>query len=161
MGSCSGFKICCQCILGEFDRELQGHYISSGHETAARGKSGVLFLICWHALQWYIGTVWTQTAELVTSDPVDIPLLLSLKILLGFFLCVCFFRYHASLHLKRMNAQEQGEYTFYARSDLANASITFQVQMYRKWQTRKSNQLTQSWCRSLRLKQNSCFFQSW
>ncbi|TMS17630.1 Macrophage colony-stimulating factor 1 receptor 1 [Larimichthys crocea] len=34
-------------------------------------------------------------------------------------------RYHASLQLKRMNAQEQGEYTFYAKSDLANASITF------------------------------------
>uniref|UniRef100_A0A671WMV0 receptor protein-tyrosine kinase n=1 Tax=Sparus aurata TaxID=8175 RepID=A0A671WMV0_SPAAU len=41
-------------------------------------------------------------------------------------------RYHASLLLKRMNAQEQGQYTFFARSDLANASITFQVQMYRK-----------------------------
>ncbi|XP_051275539.1 macrophage colony-stimulating factor 1 receptor [Dicentrarchus labrax] len=41
-------------------------------------------------------------------------------------------RYHASLQLKRMNAQEQGEYTFYARSDLANASITFQVQMYQR-----------------------------
>lgn len=43
-----------------------------------------------------------------------------------------YFRYHASLLLKRMNAQEQGQYTFFARSDLANASITFQVQMYRK-----------------------------
>uniref|UniRef100_A0A8C9YN90 receptor protein-tyrosine kinase n=1 Tax=Sander lucioperca TaxID=283035 RepID=A0A8C9YN90_SANLU len=41
-------------------------------------------------------------------------------------------RYHATLQLKRMNAQEQGQYTFYARSELANASITFQVQMYRK-----------------------------
>lgn len=41
-------------------------------------------------------------------------------------------RYHASLQLKRMNAQEQGEYTFYARSNLANASITFQVQMYQR-----------------------------
>ncbi|XP_061689998.1 macrophage colony-stimulating factor 1 receptor isoform X2 [Syngnathoides biaculeatus] len=39
-------------------------------------------------------------------------------------------RYHAILQLKRMNAQEQGQYTFSARSDLANASITFQVQMY-------------------------------
>lgn len=54
-------------------------------------------------------------------------------------MCVFFFRYHASLQLKRMNAQEQGEYTFYAKSDLANASITFQVQMYRKLNT---NQLT-------------------
>lgn len=41
-------------------------------------------------------------------------------------------RYFASLQLKRMNAQEQGQYTFYARSDLANASITFQVQMYQR-----------------------------
>ncbi|KAK2849203.1 hypothetical protein Q5P01_009037 [Channa striata] len=41
-------------------------------------------------------------------------------------------RYHATLQLKRMNGQEQGQYTFNARSDLANASITFQVQMYQK-----------------------------
>ncbi|XP_077387869.1 macrophage colony-stimulating factor 1 receptor isoform X2 [Festucalex cinctus] len=41
-------------------------------------------------------------------------------------------RYHASLQLKRMNAQEQGQYTFNARSELANASITFQVQMYQR-----------------------------
>uniref|UniRef100_A0AAQ4PJF2 receptor protein-tyrosine kinase n=1 Tax=Gasterosteus aculeatus aculeatus TaxID=481459 RepID=A0AAQ4PJF2_GASAC len=41
-------------------------------------------------------------------------------------------RYHATLQLKRMNAQEQGIYTFYARSDLTNASITFQVQMYQR-----------------------------
>ncbi|XP_032384009.1 macrophage colony-stimulating factor 1 receptor isoform X1 [Etheostoma spectabile] len=41
-------------------------------------------------------------------------------------------RYHATLQLKRMNAQEQGQYTFYAKSELANASITFQVQMYQK-----------------------------
>ncbi|KAF7668449.1 hypothetical protein LDENG_00011930 [Lucifuga dentata] len=41
-------------------------------------------------------------------------------------------RYHATLQLKRMNAQEQGQYTFYAKSDLANASITFQVQMYQR-----------------------------
>uniref|UniRef100_A0A8C9YLL5 receptor protein-tyrosine kinase n=1 Tax=Sander lucioperca TaxID=283035 RepID=A0A8C9YLL5_SANLU len=41
-------------------------------------------------------------------------------------------RYHATLQLKRMNAQEQGQYTFYARSELANASITFQVQMYQR-----------------------------
>ncbi|KAL6117706.1 csf1r [Pungitius sinensis] len=41
-------------------------------------------------------------------------------------------RYHATLKLKRMNAQEQGIYTFYARSDLTNASITFQVQMYQR-----------------------------
>nr|XP_046261801.1 macrophage colony-stimulating factor 1 receptor [Scatophagus argus] len=41
-------------------------------------------------------------------------------------------RYHANLQLKRMNAQEQGQYIFYARSDLANASITFQVQMYQR-----------------------------
>uniref|UniRef100_A0A4W6CCV8 receptor protein-tyrosine kinase n=1 Tax=Lates calcarifer TaxID=8187 RepID=A0A4W6CCV8_LATCA len=39
-------------------------------------------------------------------------------------------RYHTTLQLKRMNAQEQGQYTFYAKSDSANASITFQVQMY-------------------------------
>lgn len=31
-----------------------------------------------------------------------------------------------------MNAQEQGQYTFYAQSNLANASITFHVKMYRK-----------------------------
>ncbi|CAG06279.1 unnamed protein product, partial [Tetraodon nigroviridis] len=42
------------------------------------------------------------------------------------------FRYHASLQLKRMNAQEQGQYTFYARSNLVNASITFHVKMYQK-----------------------------
>uniref|UniRef100_A0A3Q1EX51 receptor protein-tyrosine kinase n=1 Tax=Acanthochromis polyacanthus TaxID=80966 RepID=A0A3Q1EX51_9TELE len=41
-------------------------------------------------------------------------------------------RYHATLQLKRMNVQEQGQYTFYARSELANASITFQVQMYQR-----------------------------
>ncbi|XP_034545156.1 macrophage colony-stimulating factor 1 receptor [Notolabrus celidotus] len=41
-------------------------------------------------------------------------------------------RYHATLQLKRVNAQEQGQYTFYAQSNLANASITFQVQMYQK-----------------------------
>uniref|UniRef100_A0A3Q2Z5A3 receptor protein-tyrosine kinase n=1 Tax=Hippocampus comes TaxID=109280 RepID=A0A3Q2Z5A3_HIPCM len=41
-------------------------------------------------------------------------------------------RYHATLQLKRMNAQEQGQYTFSARSELASASITFQVQMYQK-----------------------------
>ncbi|XP_037635499.1 macrophage colony-stimulating factor 1 receptor [Sebastes umbrosus] len=41
-------------------------------------------------------------------------------------------RYHATLQLKRMNAQEQGQYTFYARSNLANASIAFQVQMYQR-----------------------------
>ncbi|XP_034399229.1 macrophage colony-stimulating factor 1 receptor [Cyclopterus lumpus] len=41
-------------------------------------------------------------------------------------------RYHATLKLKRMNAQEQGIYTFYAKSNLANASITFQVQMYQR-----------------------------
>ncbi|KAM6953202.1 macrophage colony-stimulating factor 1 receptor 1-like [Aplochiton taeniatus] len=42
-------------------------------------------------------------------------------------------RYYATLLLKRMNFQEQGKYTFYARSDKASANITFQVQMYRKW----------------------------
>lgn len=47
-----------------------------------------------------------------------------------------FFRYHARLQLKRMNAQEQGQYTFYAKSDLANASITFHVKMYRKWHSK-------------------------
>lgn len=31
-----------------------------------------------------------------------------------------------------MNTQEQGEYTFHAKSNLTNASITFQVKMYRK-----------------------------
>uniref|UniRef100_A0A3B4AX69 receptor protein-tyrosine kinase n=1 Tax=Periophthalmus magnuspinnatus TaxID=409849 RepID=A0A3B4AX69_9GOBI len=41
-------------------------------------------------------------------------------------------RYHASLQLKRMNAHEQGQYTFYAENNLANASITFQVQMYQR-----------------------------
>lgn len=35
-----------------------------------------------------------------------------------------------------MNTQEQGQYTFYAESELANGSITFQVQMYRKWQNK-------------------------
>uniref|UniRef100_A0AAQ4RN22 receptor protein-tyrosine kinase n=1 Tax=Gasterosteus aculeatus aculeatus TaxID=481459 RepID=A0AAQ4RN22_GASAC len=48
-------------------------------------------------------------------------------------------RYHATLQLKRMNAQEQGIYTFYARSDLTNASITFQVQMYRKCRCKQSS----------------------
>ncbi len=73
-GSYSGFEICRRCTLGEFDREHQGHYISSGHETAAGGKSGVLFLGCWCTQRWYIGTVWIQTAKLVTSGSVDIPL---------------------------------------------------------------------------------------
>ncbi|XP_061758118.1 macrophage colony-stimulating factor 1 receptor [Nerophis ophidion] len=41
-------------------------------------------------------------------------------------------RYHATLQLKRMNSQEQGQYTFYARSNLTNASVTFQVQMYQR-----------------------------
>ncbi|KAK5925132.1 hypothetical protein CgunFtcFv8_017680 [Champsocephalus gunnari] len=41
-------------------------------------------------------------------------------------------RYHATLQLKRMNAQEQGQYILYAQSDLANASIKFQVQMYQR-----------------------------
>uniref|UniRef100_A0A665U0V3 receptor protein-tyrosine kinase n=1 Tax=Echeneis naucrates TaxID=173247 RepID=A0A665U0V3_ECHNA len=41
-------------------------------------------------------------------------------------------RYHTTLQLKRMNAQEQGQYTFHARSDLVNESITFQVQMYQR-----------------------------
>uniref|UniRef100_A0A4W5L8H6 receptor protein-tyrosine kinase n=1 Tax=Hucho hucho TaxID=62062 RepID=A0A4W5L8H6_9TELE len=41
-------------------------------------------------------------------------------------------RYSATLLLKRMIAQEQGQYTFYARSAMANASITFQVQMYQR-----------------------------
>jgi len=40
-------------------------------------------------------------------------------------------RYHATLLLKRMHPQEQGQYTFHARSNMTNASITFQVQMYR------------------------------
>ncbi|KAK5611429.1 Macrophage colony-stimulating factor 1 receptor 1 [Crenichthys baileyi] len=41
-------------------------------------------------------------------------------------------RYHATLQLKRVNIQEQGQYTFYAKSDLTNASISFQVQMYQR-----------------------------
>ncbi|MED6287095.1 Macrophage colony-stimulating factor 1 receptor 1 [Characodon lateralis] len=41
-------------------------------------------------------------------------------------------RYHATLQLKRMNIQEQGQYTFYVKSDLTNASISFQVQMYQR-----------------------------
>ncbi|XP_061581158.1 macrophage colony-stimulating factor 1 receptor isoform X1 [Cololabis saira] len=41
-------------------------------------------------------------------------------------------RYYATLQLKRMNIQEQGQYTFHAKSGLANASITFQVQMYQR-----------------------------
>uniref|UniRef100_A0A669F6I3 receptor protein-tyrosine kinase n=1 Tax=Oreochromis niloticus TaxID=8128 RepID=A0A669F6I3_ORENI len=41
-------------------------------------------------------------------------------------------KYHAILQLKRMNIQEQGQYTFYAQSEMANASITFQVQMYQR-----------------------------
>lgn len=41
-------------------------------------------------------------------------------------------RYHAILQLKRMNIQEQGQYTFYAQSEMTNASITFQVQMYQR-----------------------------
>ncbi|XP_003970402.2 macrophage colony-stimulating factor 1 receptor 1 isoform X2 [Takifugu rubripes] len=41
-------------------------------------------------------------------------------------------RYHARLQLKRMNAQEQGQYTFYAKSNLANGSISFHVKMYQK-----------------------------
>ncbi|KAJ8015320.1 hypothetical protein DPEC_G00024900 [Dallia pectoralis] len=41
-------------------------------------------------------------------------------------------RYYATLLLKRVNAQEQGQYTLYARSATANGSITFQVQMYQR-----------------------------
>uniref|UniRef100_A0A3B3YD18 receptor protein-tyrosine kinase n=1 Tax=Poecilia mexicana TaxID=48701 RepID=A0A3B3YD18_9TELE len=41
-------------------------------------------------------------------------------------------RYVATLQLKRMNIQEQGQYTFYAKSDLTDASISFQVQMYQR-----------------------------
>ncbi|XP_056457039.1 macrophage colony-stimulating factor 1 receptor 1-like [Gadus chalcogrammus] len=41
-------------------------------------------------------------------------------------------RYHAALLLKRINAQEQGQYTFHAKSHMTNASITFQVQMYQR-----------------------------
>ncbi|XP_055782592.1 macrophage colony-stimulating factor 1 receptor 1-like isoform X2 [Salvelinus fontinalis] len=41
-------------------------------------------------------------------------------------------RYSATLLLKRMIAQEQGQYTFYAKSSMANASITFQIQMYQR-----------------------------
>lgn len=52
------------------------------------------------------------------------------------FIYFCF-RYHAILQLKRMNIQEQGQYTFYAQSEMTNASITFQVQMYRTWQKHK------------------------
>uniref|UniRef100_A0A8C5D205 receptor protein-tyrosine kinase n=1 Tax=Gadus morhua TaxID=8049 RepID=A0A8C5D205_GADMO len=41
-------------------------------------------------------------------------------------------RYHAAILLKRINAQEQGQYTFHAKSHMTNASITFQVQMYQR-----------------------------
>ncbi|KAG9346715.1 hypothetical protein JZ751_007029 [Albula glossodonta] len=41
-------------------------------------------------------------------------------------------RYEAILQLKRMNFDEQGQYTFYAKSSKANASISFNVQMYQK-----------------------------
>ncbi|KAJ8405469.1 hypothetical protein AAFF_G00319420 [Aldrovandia affinis] len=41
-------------------------------------------------------------------------------------------RYEAILLLKRMNFEEQGQYTFYAKSAKANASISFNVQMYQK-----------------------------
>ncbi|CAL8263962.1 unnamed protein product [Lota lota] len=41
-------------------------------------------------------------------------------------------RYHATLLLKRINAQEQGQYTFHAKSHMTNASITFHVQMYQR-----------------------------
>ncbi|KAJ8254667.1 hypothetical protein GJAV_G00195680 [Gymnothorax javanicus] len=41
-------------------------------------------------------------------------------------------RYEAVLLLKRMNFNEQGQYTFFARSSKANASISFNVKMYRK-----------------------------
>ncbi|KAJ8337583.1 hypothetical protein SKAU_G00365490 [Synaphobranchus kaupii] len=41
-------------------------------------------------------------------------------------------RYEAILLLKRMNFEEQGQYTFYAKSSQANASISFNVQMYQK-----------------------------
>uniref|UniRef100_A0A8C7KU93 receptor protein-tyrosine kinase n=1 Tax=Oncorhynchus kisutch TaxID=8019 RepID=A0A8C7KU93_ONCKI len=57
----------------------------------------------------------TPTSSGATTDPAWFPL-----------------RYSATLLLKRMIAQEQGQYTFYARSAMANASITFQVQMYQK-----------------------------
>lgn len=63
-------------------------YLALGHEAAAKGKSGVLFLICWRVWCRYIGSVWIQTTELVTLDPADIPLFLSLNIL---FVCVCVF----------------------------------------------------------------------
>ncbi|KAJ8281598.1 hypothetical protein COCON_G00041170 [Conger conger] len=41
-------------------------------------------------------------------------------------------RYEAILLLKRMNFGEQGQYTFYAKSSKANASISFNVRMYQK-----------------------------
>uniref|UniRef100_M4A2E6 receptor protein-tyrosine kinase n=1 Tax=Xiphophorus maculatus TaxID=8083 RepID=M4A2E6_XIPMA len=41
-------------------------------------------------------------------------------------------RYLATLQVKRMNIQEQGQYTFHAKSDLTDASISFQVQMYQR-----------------------------
>ncbi|XP_048884828.1 macrophage colony-stimulating factor 1 receptor isoform X2 [Brienomyrus brachyistius] len=41
-------------------------------------------------------------------------------------------RYVAKLVLKRMTSQEQGWYTFYARSELINNSISFKVQIYQK-----------------------------
>ncbi|TKS72411.1 Macrophage colony-stimulating factor 1 receptor 1 [Collichthys lucidus] len=39
---------------------------------------------------------------------------------------------HTGAQAHQIQQQEQGEYTFYAKSDLANASITFQVQMYQR-----------------------------
>lgn len=76
---------CWRCILVEFDREHQGHYSSSGHETVAGGKSGVLFLAYWRTLRGYIGNVWIQITGLVTSESVDVPLFLSVKNLLSIF----------------------------------------------------------------------------
>ncbi|KAL0974036.1 hypothetical protein UPYG_G00214550 [Umbra pygmaea] len=41
-------------------------------------------------------------------------------------------RYSATLLVKRINSQEQGQYTFFARSAEANGSITFHVKMYQR-----------------------------
>ncbi|XP_072524382.1 macrophage colony-stimulating factor 1 receptor [Salminus brasiliensis] len=42
------------------------------------------------------------------------------------------YRYEAVLLLKRLNSREQGRYTFFANSSKANASVTFNIQMYQQ-----------------------------
>ena len=75
---------------------------------------------------WLIRTVWSQTAMWVKPDKSKF-----LYFTPGTVRLLCHCRYHATLLLKRINAQEQGQYTFHAKSHMTNASITFQVQMYR------------------------------